>query len=111
MSKVINGKKIRDQKLDNLKIFFKNFEEEKGRRAKLSVFIIGQNKAIDSFVSAKKEVAEKIGVDFEEKRYGEEIEESFLIEEIKKENNNSDGIIIQLPLPDRMNRENVLNAV
>ncbi len=109
--KIIDGKKIRDEILAELKPFFLDFEKKNERRAKLSVFMVGENKVIDTFVAMKKKVAESLNVDFQELRYDEKVAENFLIEEIQKENYLSDGIIVQLPLPEKFDRENVLGAI
>ncbi len=77
----------------------------------LAIFYVGQNPVIESFVSMKKRFGEELGIEVTVIKFDESVEENFLIEEIKKASQGSSGIIIQLPLPENLNRENILNAV
>ena len=77
------------------------------RKPKLSVIQIGDDKASSSYVKSKKKLCEEIGIIFEHvhiKDY-ENISTQDIMVEIFKANTNSDGVILQLPIPDKYDVE------
>lgn len=86
---------------------------EKGHSLKLAVVLVGSNKASLSFITKKKELAARVGIDFELFHFDESISEKVLLENIEYINNEEDitGIIVQLPLPEHLNKRTILDAV
>jgi methylenetetrahydrofolate dehydrogenase (NADP+)/methenyltetrahydrofolate cyclohydrolase len=93
---LVDGKKIRDEILAELKT---NFESIGG--ATLAVVWVGNDPATAKFVEYKKKVAETIGVELRLFEYEDTITQLDLVQELKRLALDSDinGIIVQLPLP------------
>lgn len=85
----------------------------KGIRVKLAVILVGDNPASELYVKLKKKKAEEIGIKAEIIRLDLNIEEKEVIETIEKLNHDklTHGIIVQLPLPKKMNTEKVLSVI
>ena len=105
---LIDGKLVSNIIKDELKkkISFLN------KKLSLVVFQVGNNDASNIYIRQKAKMAEYLNVNFIVKKY-ENISENDLIYEINKVNENKDidGIIVQLPLPDYINKDKVLNTI
>ncbi len=77
----------------------------------LAIFYVGQNRVIDSYVNLKKSVGAELGIEVEVLRFDSDVLEDRLIDEISQANEKYSGIIVQLPLPEHLNKEKILNAV
>jgi len=79
----------------------------------LVVIQIGDNPASNVYVSQKEKMSSKVGINFIHKKLDESITEEELIAIIKKYNNDEevDGILVQMPLPAHINESNVQNAI
>lgn len=73
---------------------------------------IGHDERTKVYVNQKEKMAKKIGYDFLNLHY-DHIEEKELISKIQELNKNDSitGIIVQLPLPDYLNKDNIINAI
>ncbi|MFH0890688.1 MAG: bifunctional 5,10-methylenetetrahydrofolate dehydrogenase/5,10-methenyltetrahydrofolate cyclohydrolase [Candidatus Liptonbacteria bacterium] len=103
---VLDGKKISEEILDGL---HKLPKPEKY----LAGVIVGQDAASESFQNLKKRVAESLGLDYRIYHLDEKLSQDELRQEIgglaaKK---NCGGLLVQLPLPDGINRHYVINAI
>lgn len=104
---IVEGKKIASLiKEDLIKTI-----KDKGLVKKLAIFYVGENPVITSFVELKKKFGQDVGVDVKVFKYEDSVEEDFLIKEIKEKSKDFNGVVVQLPLPEKLNRENILNAV
>lgn len=85
----------------------------KGKTPKLSVVLVGDNPASETYVKKKGEAAEKQGLKFELCRYPASISVQKLLKEIKRIQKNTSGLIIQLPLPAHLNKhkKTILNTL
>ena len=109
MNNIIDGKKVSEKEKENLKqdILENNLSPS------LAVIQVGDNKASNVYVRNKKRACEYVGIKFSELKFPENIEEYILIDEIKKLNNNDDidGIIVQLPLPSNLDAKKIVNYI
>jgi len=109
MTKILDGKKLSDRILDNLK------REIKNRRLKLrlAVILIGENPVPEIFINQKKKTCEKTGIDFKLFKFPSKIKPQVLKKEVEKivKNSVNSGVIIQLPLPKRLNVQEILDIV
>ncbi len=103
----IDGQKIKKDILDSLKVQVEQMET----KPKLSIFTIGDDFAMKSFVGIKKKAAEYIGVSFEEINLREDISENDLLDLMEKESEGTNGIVVQLPLPDHTNKDKVIDSI
>ncbi|MDP3974979.1 MAG: bifunctional 5,10-methylenetetrahydrofolate dehydrogenase/5,10-methenyltetrahydrofolate cyclohydrolase [Candidatus Jorgensenbacteria bacterium] len=103
---VIDGKKIAAGILAELK-------KRPVPRKFLATVLVSGDAASVSFVKQKERVAKKLGVDFRVARFPADIFEAALRKEIEKlaEDDACGGIILQLPLPEHMNREEIIKAI
>jgi len=83
------------------------------RKLCLSVILIGQSKDSITYVNMKRRMCESLGVKFLLQHFDETIEEHYVIKEIEKLNQDKDvdGILIQLPLPPHLDKDNILDKI
>ena len=106
---LINGKKLRDEILDKVKKEVKTFSFK-------PVFcdvLVGNDPASAQYVQMKGRMAEAVGISFHKADFPESITTDDLIKEIKILNimPNMCGIIVQLPLPEHLDRQAILDAI
>jgi len=76
---------------------------------RLGIFVVGENPVIEKFVEKKHAFGADVGVHVEVLRFPSDVREDELLAAIA--NATHDGIIVQLPLPAHINRENILNSI
>lgn len=80
----------------------------------LAAILVGDNPASLSFVKKQKQqAAEKTGIDFRVSEFSENIAKNELIAAVKSlvDDKKCGGIIIQLPLPTNLNRQEILDVI
>ncbi len=79
----------------------------------LAIVIVGDNPVVESFVRIKKKFGESIGVVILEFRFAASVSGEVLKNEVHTLSGRSDidGIIIQLPLPESIDVQSILNVV
>ena len=109
MTTILDGKKLRDKIIENLKAKVDTFEE----KPTLVVILVGENPASKIYVNNKKKMAEKIGIHSEVINYPASITEAELLDKIEELNNNKKvtAILVQLPLPKHISKDNVMNKI
>lgn len=107
--KIIDGKKISEEIIKNLKKEVKNIEPPKF----FGALLVGNNKASLNFLNKKKEIAKELGIDFRIYNLDENITTDKLRDEIQKiaKHKTCGGFTVQLPLPSHINTHYVLNAI
>ncbi len=121
MAKILDGKKLADRILDNLK------REIKSRRLKLrlTVILIGDDAISKIFIHGIEKDSIKVGIDFNLHKFPAKISQqkpapyrtessgAGLKKEIEKivKNPQNSGIVIQLPLPKKFLTEELLNLI
>lgn len=106
----IDGKKIAEEIIEKLK---KLPSADWRTKRFLAVVMTGQDTASKSFIAQKEKVAQELGVDFRRYEFPEAITQDQLRSEIGKiaAHKTCGGIIVQLPLPEHIKKEYVLNAI
>ncbi|DAA83213.1 MAG TPA: bifunctional methylenetetrahydrofolate dehydrogenase/methenyltetrahydrofolate cyclohydrolase [Cyanobacteria bacterium UBA10660] len=109
MTTILDGKKLRDKIIENLKTKVDTFDE----KPTLVVILVGENPASKIYVNNKKKMAEKIGIHSEVINYPANITEAELLDKIEELNNNKKvtAILVQLPLPKHISKDNVMNKI
>ena len=110
---IIDGKALSDKILKEIENEHSELQAKVGRKAGLAVIIVGENPASQIYVRNKIRACERVGFHSETIRLDENITEESLLLEIKKLNNdnNIDGILVQLPIPKHINELKVINAI
>ena len=110
MEQILYGAPVAKQ-LDEISL--KIFQEVKSnnKTPHITAITVGDNPASLLYVSRKKEKAEELGVEFNWIKLDKNTSEEKLKEVVESESKNTDGLIIQLPLPDHLNSEDVINCI
>lgn len=113
MAEIIDGNKIAEEMLLDLKNKIGCLKELSLLPLRLAVIMVGQNPASLSYIKKKQEAGEKIGLSVEVKNLPEDISQAELQKIIKDLNDEAGifGIVVQLPLPEHLDRQEVLNTV
>lgn len=108
MSKIIDGKKISGEIKDELKAKV----DKLSVKPKLVVISVGDNPASKVYVGQKEKCANYIGIDYEHKHY-DSISDDELVKVIEKLNKDkkTNGVIVQLPLPEGMDETRIVNTI
>ncbi len=112
MAKIIDGKAISLAVKDEIKA--KTAElSAKGITATLAVILVGEDPASQVYVKNKKKACEYCGIRSLSYELPADTTEEKLLELIDELNNRDDvnGILVQLPLPEGMNEDKVLDAI
>ena len=109
---LIDGKRISKELKDELKEKVKKYKEE-GINITLAVIQVGNDKASSIYVNNKKKACEYIGINSVSYELEENVSEEELLEIIKKLNNddNINGILVQLPLPGHISEDKVIETI
>lgn len=102
---IIDGPAIRKKTLDNLKT------EIVVLKPVLHIHVVGINPVIETYVKAKHAAGERVGIHVEIIRHDETIHEDALMGAVQQSAQVCDGMIVQLPLPEHIDRQKVLNAI
>jgi len=99
---ILDGKTISAKVLENIRIESASLIEKAGRPPGLAVVIVGDDPASAIYVRSKEKKAKKLGFRSEVIFLGSSVSDEELASVISKlnEDNNTDGILVQLPLPD-----------
>lgn len=110
---IISGKEISVKIKDQLKEEVSKIKETYPRLPKLVVILVGDNQASQTYIRNKERGCQYIGIESEILRHDASFSEIELLQEINDLNNDDtvDGILVQLPLPQRINEEKVLDAI
>jgi methylenetetrahydrofolate dehydrogenase (NADP+)/methenyltetrahydrofolate cyclohydrolase len=106
---VIDGKKLSQDIIEK----FKKERELIPKKIRLAVVLVGDNPASLSFIKQKEKIAKELNIDFRLYQYPETIKTKELrkkVNEICRVTYNR-GVVVQLPLPDSINSQVVLNAL
>jgi len=111
--KLIDGKKISEKVLDEIKFSVQNRVENNLKVPHLAAILVGDDGASKTYVNSKIKACEKVGFKSSLFKFDDSISEVDLINQIEKinENNDIDGFIVQLPLPKHIKQEKILNMI
>ncbi len=110
---LLNGKIASSSIKESLKKEVDSIKKSVNQPPHLAAILIGNNGASETYVASKVKNCAEIGFDSTLVRLEDSISESDLLNEIYKLNNNDnvDGILVQLPLPKHISEQKVIEAV
>ena len=113
MTIILDGKKVAQKLKDNLRIEIEKLKSKFNRVPGLAVVQVGNVAASNVYVKAKTKAAKEVGINVIDHHLEETTNQGELINLINQLNNNNnvDGILVQLPLPKTINEEVVLNSI
>ena len=109
MATILDGKKLRDKLLEQLKTKLDGFD----KKPTLVVILVGENPASKIYVNNKKKTAEKLGINSLVINYPINVTETEVLSKIEELNRdeNVTAILVQLPLPGHISKEKVINTI
>ncbi|BEJ46639.1 MULTISPECIES: bifunctional methylenetetrahydrofolate dehydrogenase/methenyltetrahydrofolate cyclohydrolase FolD [Staphylococcus] len=112
VAKILDGKQIAKEYRQRLKNQVNELKEH-GFTPKLSVILVGNDGASQSYVKSKKKAAEKIGMISEIVHLDESTSEEEVLSELNRLNNDDtvSGILVQVPLPKQVSEQKVLETI
>ena len=113
MTHIIDGKKISENLREKLKNEIYDLKKKHKISPGLAVVQVGNVAASSVYVKAKTKSAKEVGIEVFDYHIDENTSQSNLLELIKSLNNleNVNGILVQLPLPNHINEDTVLNSI
>ncbi|XP_057631708.1 bifunctional methylenetetrahydrofolate dehydrogenase/cyclohydrolase, mitochondrial [Chionomys nivalis] len=110
---VISGRKLAQQIKQEVRQEVEEWVASGNKRPHLSVILVGDNPASHSYVLNKTRAAAEVGINSETIVKPASISEEELLNSIRKLNNddNVDGLLVQLPLPEHIDERKICNAV
>lgn len=111
-AKILDGKEIAKAYRSGLQSEVEKLKEQ-NIVPKLSVILVGNDGASQSYVNSKKKAAEKIGMISEIVHMDESSSEEEVLNELERLNNDDSvsGILVQVPLPKQVSEAKVLEAI
>lgn len=110
---LIDGKALSVTIREEIKVEAEKLKAARGRAPKLIAVIVGENPASQSYVRGKVKACDAAAFDSETIKLADTTSEAELIDVVTKLNNDDsvDGFIVQLPLPDHINADNIIMAI
>jgi methylenetetrahydrofolate dehydrogenase (NADP+) / methenyltetrahydrofolate cyclohydrolase len=110
---ILDGKIASQAVKDKLKLETEALQLKGKRAPHLAAVLVGNNGASETYVASKVKTCSEIGFGSTMIRLDETVEEEVLLNKIIELNNddNIDGILVQLPLPRHINEGLIINAV
>jgi methylenetetrahydrofolate dehydrogenase (NADP+)/methenyltetrahydrofolate cyclohydrolase len=111
--KLINGKEIAAAIKAEIATEVKALVEKNERMPHLAAILVGSDPASETYVANKEKACAEVGMCSSVYKVAETITEKELLETIRFINNDDeiDGLIVQLPLPKHINVENVITSI
>jgi methylenetetrahydrofolate dehydrogenase (NADP+) / methenyltetrahydrofolate cyclohydrolase len=110
---IIDGKATADEIKKEIAIEVAEMKTSGQKIPHLVAILVGNNGASETYVANKVKSCQELGFNSTLLRFDPNISESELLEEVKKVNNNDDmdGLIVQLPLPDHINPDKIMETI
>ncbi|XP_044759517.1 bifunctional methylenetetrahydrofolate dehydrogenase/cyclohydrolase, mitochondrial isoform X2 [Coccinella septempunctata] len=113
-AEIIDGKKIAGEIKKELKRDIEEWVQNNNNRApSLVAILVGEDPASKKYVQFKMQAAKEVGINSSTIKLESSVSENDLLDLIDKLNkdDNCDGILVQLPVPDHVSERKVCNAV
>lgn len=111
--KLIDGKETAKQIKQELAAEVQKLKDQEARLPHLAAVLVGEDPASQTYVKAKDKACKEIGFTSSIYKYPNSISEKELLEIVDFLNNDEevDGFIVQLPLPNHINDQKVIEAI
>ena len=113
MYKLIDGKKTANDIKREIAAEVAALKKSGGKVPHLAAILVGINPSSETYVANKVKDCEEVGFESTLIRFDEKTEEDLLLKKIRELNNDDgvDGFIVQLPLPEHISEERVIEAI
>lgn len=102
---IIDGKQIQKDIIHTLK------QRIQAHPYVLDILYVGENKVIEKYITAKQKLGELLGIQTRIHRFKETVSLETLSDTLQSISIDSSGIIIQLPLPATLQKENIMEYI
>jgi methylenetetrahydrofolate dehydrogenase (NADP+) / methenyltetrahydrofolate cyclohydrolase len=112
-AQILDGKTLAQKILTELSEKIEQTRLIKGRPPGLAVLMVGDNPASAVYVRNKERSCLNVGMSSYGRHFPHDVEQSIVIDEIERLNQdpNVDGILLQLPVPDHLNATEILYKI
>jgi len=112
LSNILDGKKLSEEIKEQLSAKTQELRV-KGIIPSLAVILVGDDVASHTYVNAKNNACKSVSIDSCVIKLPKDVSQSVILNEIRELNNddNIDGILVQLPLPKHINELEIINAI
>lgn len=113
MAKILDGKGIADQIKAEIKEEVEAMVARGEKRPNLATILVGENPASHTYVSHKIKACKEVGFVSTHLQFSEDITEEYLLRKMDalNEDDEIDGYIVQLPLPDHIHKEKIIDRI
>lgn len=110
---IIDGKKIAENIKKELKSAIIQLTKNNNKTPGLVAILVGNNPASEIYIASKTKACQEIGINSVVEKLNENILQSELIEIIDHYNNNNNfhGILVQLPLPEHIDENKIIESI
>lgn len=110
---LIDGKKVSAEIKEEIAAEVSKLKREGKKTPHLAAVLVGHDGGSETYVAHKVKACEQVGFKSTLLRYEDDITEADLLEVVDKLNNNSDidGFIVQLPLPNHISENKIIEAI
>lgn len=110
---LLDGKEVSAAILSEIKETVQQSKAAGGKTPHLAAILVGNNAASETYVASKVKTCEEIGFESTLIRLDDTISEDLLLSNIQSLNQNDDvdGILVQLPLPKHIDENKVINTI
>ncbi len=113
MAKLLDGKAVASQIKKEIEVKVRLLKEDGKRAPHLAIILVGDDAASHTYVGGKIKACKEVGFDYTLLQFANTISEEKLVKHIRQLNKDEDidGFIVQLPLPDHISNEIIIDAI
>ena len=110
---IIDGKKEAEVLREEIKKEIISIKNKTNKSPSLTVILVGDFAPSQIYVKNKEKISKEVGINSNVIKYPKDVSEEEILKKIKELNNdkNVSGILVQLPLPDQISKEKVINLI
>ena len=110
---IIDGKKEAEVLREEIKKEIISIKNKTNKSPALTVILAGDFAPSQIYVKNKEKISKEVGINSNVIKYPKDVSEEEILKKIKELNNdkNVSGILVQLPLPDQISKEKVINLI
>ncbi|MBX7108344.1 MAG: bifunctional methylenetetrahydrofolate dehydrogenase/methenyltetrahydrofolate cyclohydrolase FolD [Chitinophagales bacterium] len=110
---ILDGKQLSIQLQEEIAAAVEQFKKEGKKTPHLAAVLVGDNPASQTYVNSKIKACKIVGFKSTLVRFNSNVAESELISAVQTLNNDDDvdGILVQLPLPEHVNEEKITDSI
>ncbi|ADE19808.1 bifunctional 5,10-methylenetetrahydrofolate dehydrogenase/5,10-methenyltetrahydrofolate cyclohydrolase [Mycoplasma crocodyli] len=106
---ILSGVELSKRELEKLKKEVQDLGLS--RKIRLAIIQVGNNEASNKYVQKKLEKSEYLGIEAKLYKFDEKISQDRLLKKLDAINDYSDGVLVQLPLPNHIPEQVILDAI